>query len=192
MITPRNSLWIIPLFLIITFPLWKIPAASFLAPRGGFDPEFSHKGEPEHNFTMLGVNILQNENGLKNVDIRASEAASSKIPNQFTLKDVTADILSEDGKPIHVVGDIGSYDTVRKRLKLTHNVVITSVSDNFTMETEIFYYFDIEQKIHCPEETLFHGDGIFIKGSSFDYDIKDGMYIVGGRVFSTVKAQNSP
>ena len=34
---PRNLLWLIPLVLLVTSPLWKPALTDFLTPRGGFD-----------------------------------------------------------------------------------------------------------------------------------------------------------
>ena len=47
----RNIIWIIPLFFIITYPLWSIPVGNFLTPRGGFDPDI--KRPPPKNAQNL-------------------------------------------------------------------------------------------------------------------------------------------
>jgi len=192
MITPRNSLWIIPFLLIVTFPLWKIPLGAFLAPRGGFDPKFLKKPANQRNFAMETVNILQSEKGQKTADIRAAKAVTSKLPNEYILKMVDADIIGEDGKTTNITAKKGVYNSLSRRLKLIKDVVVTNKEDGFTLTTNLLYYYDIDRKVHCPKRTRFKGDGIFIKGSSFDYDVMKGFYKVGGRVFCTLQGYGTP
>ncbi len=192
MITPRNSLWIVPFLLIVTFPLWKIPVGSFLAPRGGYDPKFIKKPVNQRNFTMETVNILQSEKGQKTADIRAAKAITSKLPNEYILKMVNADIIGEDGKTTNITAKSGVYNSLTRRLKLIKDVVVTNKEDGFTLTTDLLYYYDIDRKVHCPKKTQFQGDGIFITGRSFDYDVIKGFYDVGGRVFCTIQDYGTP
>src|SRR6056297_1453875 len=117
MITRRNALWLIPLLLILTFPLWKIPVASFLAPRGGFDSGESSKKNEGYNFSMDGVTILQSEKGKKTATIHAASAYSGKKDNEYILQKVDADIFDENGNLTKVIADTGNYNIGIKRLK---------------------------------------------------------------------------
>lgn len=192
MITRRNLIWLLPLFIIITFPIWKIPVGSFLSPRGGYDPKFFKKTMNERNFSMVKVNILQSENGEKTADIRAAKALSSKRPHAYILRRVNADVIGEDGKTTNIVAKRGFYDSFNRHLKLVRKVVVTNKEDNFTLKTDLLYYFDTERKVHCPGITHFKGEGIRIRGGSFDYDILRGFYDVGGRVSCTLTGYTAP
>lgn len=187
MITPRNSLWLIPLLLIITFPIWKIPVASFLAPRGGYDPKIFDDTNVSHNFTMDKINIQQSEGSMKTADIRAAKALTSKNPNEFVLTKVNADIFNDDGELTNIKAKRGVYNTRTRRLKLDRNVVVTNKEKGFTMKTSQLFYFHHLRKVRCPQRTVFKGDGIVIRGSSFYYDINRGHYEVGGRVVCTIE-----
>ena len=59
----RNTVWLVPLVLILTFPLWRIPVGSFLTVRGDFDSKTETSQKDSHNFRMETVKILQNQKG---------------------------------------------------------------------------------------------------------------------------------
>lgn len=178
----RNLLWLVPLILFVTFPLWKIPLGSFLAPPGGYDAQFSQKRKLKHNFIMTGVTIIQSDEEVQTATIRAAEAKTTRRRHEYLLTDVDADIIDDDGVT-NVVARTGNYNVLRKRLKLIDDVVVTNRSDNYTMKTELLYYDGVESTVYCPGETQLQGDGITIDGSSFTYDMTKGMYTVGGRVY---------
>jgi hypothetical protein len=59
MITRRNLLWLIPLLLFVSYPLWRSSAAAFLSPRGGYDASLANRKLDAHNFDLGGVHITQ-------------------------------------------------------------------------------------------------------------------------------------
>ncbi len=187
MITKRNTLWIVPLLLIFTFPLWKIPVASFLAPRGGLDPQFTKKRSARHNFVITGVTILQSEGETQTASIRATTAWTSARPNEYILNQVDADILSKDGNITNVVAKTGKYNLDWKVLKLTQDVIITDVQNRNLLKTNLLIYEGKKDILYCPEETHLKGNGINIDGSNLVYDINTGIYTVGGRVVCTLQ-----
>jgi len=187
MITRRNALWLIPLLAILTFPLWKIPLASFLAPRGGYDPQFSKKKPVTHNFTMTAVTLLQSEDGRQTANIRASKARTSERPNEFILDDITADILDDNGGQTIIIAGAGNYYGERKELKLYENVIITNTTDKYTMRSDLLFYDGQKGVIYSPGQTKLLGEGITIDGSSFRHNMNNGVYQVGGRVYCTIE-----
>ena len=187
MITRRNALWLFPFLLLVTFPLWKVPVGSFLAPPGGYDPEFAQRKPTSHNFTMTGITILQTENGKQTANIRASKARTSPRPDEYILDEMEAEIIDDDDTQTDLIADSGNYNAVRQQLHLKGNVVITNISEKYSMKTEVLYYDGLKGMIFCPGTTFLSGDGITITGSSFRHDMKKGMYTVGGRVKSTIK-----
>ncbi len=182
MISRRNFLLIVPLFFFLSFPLWKNPVGNFLAPRGGFDPDFIDKTKIKRTFSMQKVNIQQSENGRKTAEIRATKADTSSVRSEYILDNVDADIIDDFGKVINVKSQDGSYTGAIRRLKLIHKVVVHSTEDDFTLRTNLLFYSDRKRKVHSPRKTIIEGDGITIRGSSFDYDLNKRYYQVGGRV----------
>ncbi len=187
MITKRNTLWLVPLVLILTFPLWKIPVASFLAPRGGFDPQFTKKRSAGHNFVMSSVTILHSDHNRQTAQIHAASARNSKHQNEYVLDDVNADIIDDNGYLTNITAENGEYNINHKLLKLSENVVITKEVEKFTMETDLLFYDGKRLSINCPKEANLQGDGITVKGSNLWYDMIKGTYTLGGRVLCTLQ-----
>ncbi|MDJ0623363.1 MAG: LPS export ABC transporter periplasmic protein LptC [Desulfocapsaceae bacterium] len=189
MISGRNAIWIIPVALFLTFPLWKKPVGSFLKPRGDFSSSPPGQKAEGYNFAMAGITILQSEEDQKTATIRANRASSTEIPNEYILEQVDADILDEQGNITNILADAGAYNVDQKRLKLMDNVVITSKADNYTMKTDLLFYEGEKRIVYCPEETLLQGEGIVITGSSLHHDMNTGMYTLGGRVRCTLEGR---
>ncbi len=192
MINRRNIVWQIPLLLLITFPLWKVPVGSFLSPRGGYAPSLTQKKADDHNFILDKVNILQSQNGKNTAEIRASEAFTGNEPDVFILKNVDADIIDAEGIKTNVTALTGNYNTRTKRLELIKKVVVFRPSDDYRLFTDLLIYHDTTRLIHCPGPTRLLTDDSEIQGSSLDYDIERGTYKVGGRVFCVFKGFSQP
>lgn len=189
MISGRNAIWIIPVALFLTFPLWKKPVSTFLTPRGDFSSSPPGQKAEVYNFVMGGITILQSEDDQETATIRASLASSTEIPNEYILEQVDADIVDEQGNVTNILADAGAYNVEQKRLKLMDNVVITSKADNYTMKTDLLFYEGDMRIVYCPEETLLQGEGIVITGSSLHHDMNTGTYTLGGRVRCTLEGQ---
>jgi len=192
MINRRNSIWLIPLILFLTFPIWKIPLASFLAPRGGYDPDFANRKIDEHHFIIDNADILQSANGKKTADIKAEQAMTGKKPNDLILQTVDADIFGENGEVTNITARNGLYNTVTKRLTLTDDVVVIRKSDNYRVYTNLLEYYDNTKKVICPGKTKVIGDGVEINGGSMSYYLRSKTYNVGGRVHTTIQGFGSP
>jgi LPS export ABC transporter protein LptC len=192
MITRRNSIWLVPLFFFLTFPLWRIPVAAFLAPRGGYDPEFINRKADEHNFIIYNANIMQNELGKKTADIKAEKALTGKQPNDFILEIVDADIYGEDGEKTNITARNGLYNTVSRQLTLSDDVVVIREKDDFRLYTDLLNYFDDTKKVVCPGKTQVIGEGVEVRGGNMSYYIRNHIYNVGGRVHTTIHGFGRP
>jgi LPS export ABC transporter protein LptC len=192
MITRRNSIWLIPLIFFLTFPLWKIPVAAFLAPRGGYDPEFINRKADEHNFIIYNTNILQSELGQKTAEIKAERALTGKQPNDFILEIVDADIYDENGEKTNITARNGLYNTVSRQLTLTDDVVVIREKDTFKLYTDLLNYYDDTKKVVCPGKTKVIGEGVEIRGGNMSYYVRNRTYNVGGRVFTLIQGFGRP
>ena len=192
MINRRNSIWLIPLFLFLTFPVWKIPVAAFLAPRGGYDPEFANRQTDEHHFVIDNAGILQSERGQRTADIKAAKALTGKQPNDFLLEVVDAEIYSKNGEKTNITSKNGLYNTVSRQLTLTDNVVVIREKDNYRLYTELLNYYDDTKKVICPGKTKVIGNGIEIDGGNMTYFMTNRTYNVGGRVHTTIRGFGRP
>lgn len=188
----RNFIWLIPLALMVTFPVWRIPVGKFLTPRGGYDPAYANIDRDAHNFVMDGVIIIESSDEHITSKIRSATAATSDIPNEFILTNVDADIFNEDDDITNIVAENGVFNTETKLLTLTENVVVHKLDSNQKLYTDLLYYDDRKQTVKCPGKTKMTGDTIEINGSSFDYDIQKAQYEVGGRVLCIIHESLEP
>jgi len=186
MLKTRNLLWLIPLGLLITFPIWKHPIASFLEPRGGYDQNFGKQDKNIQNFMMDNVIIIQDQAGHKTAIVRADKAFTTDTPNEFQLDIVDADLFSEDDEKVTITATSGIYNTESKQLTLVKNVIVSRSSENQKLFSELLYYYDHNRTIQSPGDTRLIGDSIEVRGGSLDYDIVSSRYEVGGRVYCTI------
>ena len=186
MVHKRNLLWIIPLLLLISFPLWQVPIKSFLEPRGGYDPNFGKRDQNIHDFIMEEVLIIQDQLGEKTAEVRADSAYTTDVPNEFELTAVDADLFGKNGELVKIKAEKGLYNTDTRKLTLIDNVHVTRELENQHLYTERLLYDDAERTIQSPVATRLTSDKLEIKGSSLDYDLTTNQYKVGGRVYCII------
>ena len=181
-LTRRNAVWSIPLLLAITYPLWHIPLAAFLAPRGGFDSNYGKNEKESYNFHLKLPIIYEYKDGRQSAIIRAKTGYSTDKDDEYALEAVDADVFNLNGDLTHIVAKKGIFQTVERLLTLIDNVVIDKPADNQRLYSDLLYYDDIKQTVTCPGPTRLAGEDIEVTGSSFFYDVEAGRSEVGGRV----------
>lgn len=179
----RNLVWLIPLALVVTFPVWHLPLATFLAPRGGYDPSLAQNRPDGHDFTMQKVHITQSHNGLTTLDLLATQAMTGQTVDEFKMEDVNATIISEQGEQTHVTAKKGIFDKGSSLLSLIDDVVIKKPKDKYEIYTDLLHYNDKSKIANCPGATRLQGDKVSIKGGSLTYNTLAKSYDIGGRVY---------
>lgn len=191
-IKKRNFIWLIPLVLMITFPIWRIPIGNFLTPRGGYDKEYGNIDREAHNFIMDDVIILESTDGRITSKIRSATAKTSDIPNEYLLTEVNSDIFNKDGDITNIISRKGRFNTETELLTLTENVIVHKIETNQRLYTDLLYYNDKQQTVHCPGKTKIKGDTFEVNGSSLDYDVEKGHWEIGGRVLCILQESFKP
>jgi LPS export ABC transporter protein LptC len=174
----RNTIWLIPLSIIISFPLWSIPVSDFLAPRGTVDPAPIQQDPDTHNFNMDTVRILQNQKGKNTAIIRAAKARTGQDSDTIIMELVNADLFDAEGNVTKVIANTGEYSTTTKILTLTDDVVVNKIQDNQFLYTDLLHYDAELRTVRCPGKTRLEGDKIEIDGGSLEYDIKSEKYVI--------------
>lgn len=182
----RNTVWLIPLLLTLTFPLWSIPVSKFLTPRGSFDAKQQNASKASHNFNMETVKIVQNQRGNNTAIIRAEKARTGASTDVFIMDSVNADIFDDDGNITNITAKTGEYDSVSKVLTLSDDVIVNKQSDNQFLYTDKLLYDSTKRTVKCPGKTRLTGDQVEINGGSLDYDIPTKTYDIGNRVYCTI------
>ena len=183
MTTRRNLLWLVPLFFLVTFPLWSVPVGNFLTPRGGFDPDINKEGNDHHNFSMQTVTILQNQQGRNTAIIRAEKARTDPEDLDIVvLEHVNADVFDDAGRITKIISQSGQYNLAAKTLTLTKDVVLDKVEDKQKLYTDLLVYDSEKRNVNCPGTTRLVSENAEIVGGSFTYDIASKTYLLEKRV----------
>jgi len=181
-INGRNLTWLVPLLLLFCFPLWRVPLAAFLAPRGGYDA--SLEGRPDdHDFVMNRVHITQSHHGQTTLDLVSGQAMTGKTADEFKMEDIKAAITGKDGEQTYVTARKGIFDKASSQLSLIDTVVIKKPREKYEITTELLHYNDKTKIAHCPGATQLKGEKITIRGGSLTYNTLARSYDIGGRVF---------
>jgi len=179
----RNLVWLIPALMIATFPLWRLPVSSFLAPRTSEDTTITTANEDLHNFVMQKVIIAQNQAGRKTAEIRSWQAYTGDKPDEYVLVSVDADLFDDQGSRVNVKAESGIYNTQTKHLVLSSNVIVDRIAQDQQLYTDLLHYYDETRIIDSPVATKMVAESARINGSSLHYDVVTGQYMIGGRVY---------
>lgn len=182
MMTRRNLVWLIPLFLFLTFPLWRIPLAAFLTPRGGYDPSLAARKVDSQVFNMEKVHVTQSEHGKTTLEIVAERALTGKSDNEFEMEEVDAVITSTTGEQTFITARKGILDKKTSILTLIHEVVVMKPKDKFELYTDLLIYNDKTHIAHSPGKTQVIGEKIEIRGNNLTFNSLTGIYDLDGRV----------
>jgi len=179
----RNTIWLIPLAFLVTFPLWSIPVGEFLTPRGGFDPDINKESTDHHNFTMQTVTILQNQHGKDTAVIRAANARTNPDDLDVVILDkVSADVFDDNGNATLITSQSGEYNMTGKVLTLIKDVVLNKTQEKQSMYTDLLIYNSAQRTVNSPGKTRLKSETAEIDGGGFDYNIASQTYIFDNRV----------
>lgn len=179
----RNTIWLVPLAFLITFPLWSGPVGDFLTPRGGFDPDINKDSADRQNFTMQTVTILQNEKGRDTAVIQAANARTNPKNLDIAILDkVNAEVFDINGDKTLITSQTGEYNMITKVLTLTKDVILNKTKDKQFLYTDLLIYNSAEHTVKCPAKTKLKSETAEIDGGSLDYNITSQTYVIGKRV----------
>lgn len=187
----RNTVWLVPLAFLITFPIWSIPIGKYLTPRGGLDtPQKSVS--VKRNFNLDSVTITQNQNGKRTAFIRANRAWTGEDPDLLFMETIDADLFDDEGNMTKVIANNGNYHTITKLLILIDDVMVNKTAEKQILYTDLLNYDSENRTVNCPGATRLVAEDAVIRGGSLDYDIPTKKYEIGGRVHCLIKGFVEP
>jgi LPS export ABC transporter protein LptC len=184
--------WLIPLCLLLTFPLWRIPLAAFLTPRGGYDASLAGRKLDSHTFNMEKVHITQSERGKNTMEIVAERAYTGKSDAEFEMEEVDAVITGTNGERTFITARKALFDKGTSILTLIEEVVVMRPKDKFELYTDLLIYNDKTQIAVSPGKTQVIGEKIKIRGTRLTFNALSKAYDLGGRVKCTLNNFSGP
>ncbi|MBC8208763.1 MAG: LPS export ABC transporter periplasmic protein LptC [Desulfobulbaceae bacterium] len=194
MILQRNLIWLIPLSIIITFPLWRPPVAAFLSPTYDHPATTPHKQNLNHDFILDQIRVIASDKKTGRSEITARQAVTV-APGQLELTEVTALLPSSNENPddlLHISAQSGRYNQDNGLLILRDQAQVINPADGYKLESDLLHYSESQQTLISPVAIRFQGQGVLIKGSSLSYDLATGHYQIGGRVHCTLTQFSLP
>lgn len=181
----RNTLWLLPLLLLVSWPVWGGYLVAFLSPRGSFEAPATDS--PGKTFTMQEVLFSQLKGGHEDWKIVTDRLFS--LPGSedvMRMESVDALLFEKGASKFHIVSGKGEYDMARQVLVLTDQVSVEA-KQGYTISSELLQYHDQKKEIRTDEKVQITTKDMDIRGTGLLYNMKTGAYRIGGRVEFDVK-----
>jgi LPS export ABC transporter protein LptC len=172
----RNLLWIIPLALFVTSPLWKPSVATFLKPRGGYDPQLAARAaRQQQNFVMDSITLTLTNMGKEEWLINARRAFTGKTDRELGMIDVDALYHGKD-QPVIITSNRGTYFLDDRHLILIDNVVIRKPQAGEVLYTDLLHYYDATKMLVSPVDVDIKSPKFTLQAGRMDYDLATDGY----------------
>ncbi|WP_456385694.1 LPS export ABC transporter periplasmic protein LptC [Desulfolithobacter sp.] len=179
----RNLLWLLPLFLFLSAPLWKPSLASFLKPRVTATPVKGSGPGVSQNFTMDSVAITLASQGRMDWVIHAARARTGRNENEILMVDVQAVYTGGDsGEKMEITSRKGTYYISRRHLILEDNVVLQKPTRGEEVLTDLLHYYDETKMVISPVEVEITSPDFTLRAGRMEYDLVASWYDFSDRV----------
>ena len=166
----RNFLWIIPLGLFVTSPIWKPSVAAFLKPRGGYDAKLAARaGRLQQNFVMDSITITLTSKGKEEWLVKARRAFTGKTDRELGMIDVNA-LYQGKNEPITITSRRGTYFIDQRHLILIDNVIVRKPKAGEELHT------DPGKMVVSPVPVYIKGPRFSLHAGRMDYDLSTDGY----------------
>lgn len=169
---PRNLLWLVPLLLFVTSPLWQPLLADFLTPRGGYHPKLTQPQDetPIQNFILDAVAITMTTNGKEEWQIDAGRAYTGEREHEIEMEEVSAMYIGAEREPINIESRKGVYFIDKRHLILTDHVKVVKPTRNQVLLSERLEYDDVDKMLVSPGRVTIQAPGMKLNAGRMDYD----------------------
>lgn len=179
----RNLLWLLPLLLLLTSPLWKPSLADFLRPRGGFTtPAVGLDDQQEQRFIMDQIAITMSSGGRLEWVINADEAFTRESDMDIGMVGVDATYSGGDQEKTRITSAKGRYNVNEGHLILSENVLIDKPASHQQLLTDLLHYYNHRKVVVCPDKVELRGPDFTIRAGRLEYDLATHGYDFSNRV----------
>lgn len=179
----RNLLWLLPVTLLLSWPVWGGAFARILAPRGGLLTNFAAPKATAAGagFTMEGVLFSQLKNGARDWQIQAKRLYTKEDQDRMQLETVEAQVFKNAERRFVITAQQGEYNS-KKKILIMRNRVKVQAENGLLIQSDSLSYDDQTRKITTRAPVQIIGKGLEIHGTGMDYDLQHNSYDVSGRV----------
>lgn len=182
----RNLLWIVPLALLLTSPVWKPGVEEFLSPHGNLRVKTGNS-VPDKSFVLTDVQLSRYENGQADMVLHAARVQSgSRGMDSLLLSKVDVLLFDKGRERAHITGGEGSYDGDKQILTMVEDVAVI-VKNRYELRADALRYLIPYKTIKTAADIFFKSKDFTVRGTGMSYNLASGAYRVGGRVVSDVK-----
>jgi len=177
----RNLLWFVPLFFLITGPIWWPQVADFLKPRGEFNLDARSPEDKVKTFSLEEMVLTQSRGNQREMLLQSQRVFTTDSDELLQLEKVEAELYGKDGDTVQVVSGKGVLETREQKLTLLNDVLLTS-RDDYTLHTNELVYNIKYKELRSDKQVRLASGSINVLGNGMTYDIASGALTVGGRV----------
>ncbi|HSR35914.1 MAG TPA: LPS export ABC transporter periplasmic protein LptC, partial [Desulfurivibrionaceae bacterium] len=160
----RNLLWMIPLALLLGWPVYGPPLARFLAPRGDFG-KAGEVGVATKRFVMEDVFYIQEKGGKTDWHIRTNRLATDRANSDLMeMAAVKGTFFRNNAENMQVTASSGLYDSKNEVLTLRNNVDLLT-ADGYTIRSEQLAYHEQDKLITTRSPIRMTGKKLDIRGN---------------------------
>lgn len=184
----RNILWLLPVALLLSWPVWGGAFTRVLAPRGGLAvslvvPQATSTGA---GFSMEGVLFSQLKNGVRDWQIQAKRLFAGEDQDRMQMETVEAQVFKNAERRFVITGQEGEYNS-KKKILIMRNSVKVQAESGMLIQSDSLSYDDQARKITTRAPVQITGKGMDIRGNGIAYDMQKDSYDVSGRVKVDIK-----
>ncbi len=181
-LSKRSVLWLLPMVVFLTSPLWKPFLVDFLRPRGTIDQSLEEESNQEQVFSMDEVEITMSRAGKKEWHVTAEQAGTGESGDQELVLRVVRAVYKGGEDPVIITSKQGNYFMAKRELVLKDDVVVNKPVNSEELHTELLYYYDVDKMITCPEQVRIINPDVEITAGRLDYDLATDSYEFSNRV----------
>ena len=180
----RNLLWLLPLLLLLTSPLWKPELTGFLRPRGSIAvPDLGLDDRArEQQFVMDAIAITMSSEGRVEWEITAKQAFTGKSDKDIGMVGVDGTYTGADQEKTRITSAKGQYQINDRHLTLMENVVVDKPQSRQKLLTDLLHYYNNRKIIICPSKVELRGPDFRVRAGRLEYDLVSRGYDFGDRV----------
>lgn len=179
----KNILWLLPLLLFVSWPLWGSLLTTFLTVSDDFKLPATAANTRINTFAMDDIVFTQHNKGVQELQITVQNLHTSNDENRLHMKQVKVTAYSNQQQTLHITSISGLYDTIEQVVTLTDNVQVVT-RQGYKIFSQRLYFFDKQNKVTTTDHVqIIIGTNIEIRGTGMMYDMTTGAYWIGGRVY---------